>query len=169
MPSEADFLPNLSSLSLFYPRQQSRHQFFKLLSQHKCRDAPPWWTWLRTLHWWRKVGKDRKKKKNSPVPGRIRTHNVQITRRVLYRCATTVSQVNEASWLPIHHSLDSPSHPFQNTLTSLRGPHGSWHRTQDLSATPTRRSWQPRDHNNDPEPGVAARYCVLHQFSWAQM
>ena len=31
-------------------------------SQHTVRDAPPWGTWLRTLHWWRKVGKHREKK-----------------------------------------------------------------------------------------------------------
>ena len=27
------------------------------ISQHTVKDAPPWRTWLRTLHWWRKVGK----------------------------------------------------------------------------------------------------------------
>ena len=36
---------------------------FLLLSQHTDRDAPPWGTWIRTLHGWRKVGKERKKKK----------------------------------------------------------------------------------------------------------
>ena len=38
---------------------------FLLLSQHTNRDAPPWGTWIRTLHWWRKVGKDGKKKKKA--------------------------------------------------------------------------------------------------------
>ena len=41
----------------------------------------------------RKVGRDRenksKKKKKSPAPGGIRTHVFLITRRVVYRCATT--------------------------------------------------------------------------------
>ena len=28
-----------------------------MLSQYTAGDAPPWGTWLRTLHWYRKVGK----------------------------------------------------------------------------------------------------------------
>ena len=33
------------------------------LPQHTVRNSPLWGTLLRTRHWWRKVGKDRKRKK----------------------------------------------------------------------------------------------------------
>ena len=35
---------------------------FLSLSYHTVRDAPPWVNWWKSLHWWRKVGKDWKKK-----------------------------------------------------------------------------------------------------------
>ena len=75
------FLPTLSLLSLFCPRQLSsaRHPFLLYcflktqLEMHLLlRD------WLRTLHWQRKVGRDREEEKSpekSPAPGRIWTHN----------------------------------------------------------------------------------------------
>ena len=59
--------------SIFYPLWAYRAwfplaaqlgiHFFLFLSQHTFRDAPPWGIWLRTLHWWRKVGRDRRNKK----------------------------------------------------------------------------------------------------------
>ena len=60
-----NFLPNLSLLSLFRPRQYGYASIFSL-SQHTVRDAPPWGTWLRTLHWWRNINRDKRnrKKKN---------------------------------------------------------------------------------------------------------
>ena len=82
-------------MSLFRPWQLSWASI--LLSLHTVGDAPTWGTWLRTLHWWRKVGRDirnrkkRKKKIKSPAPCWIQTHDLQITRRVLFRCATTAA------------------------------------------------------------------------------
>ena len=60
------------------------------LSQQTVRGASPWGTWLRTLHWWRKVRKDRKWRKN-PAPGGIWTHNLLIARCMLYPCARTAA------------------------------------------------------------------------------
>ena len=48
--------------------------------------APPWGTWLRTHYWW-----DREEKK--PSLGGIRIHDLFVTRRVLYQCATNALQL----------------------------------------------------------------------------
>ena len=55
---QSEFIEPVSSQAA----QLSIHFF---LSQHEARDAPPWGTWLRTLHWWRKVGKEKRRKKLS--------------------------------------------------------------------------------------------------------
>ena len=39
-----------------------------LLSQRSVRDAPLWGTWLRTLLWWRTVGRDGTKRKKALHP-----------------------------------------------------------------------------------------------------
>ena len=69
--------------------QAVQQGIFKLLSQHSVRDAPRGGTWLRRLHWWRKEGKYRRQK--SLATDGIRAHNHQITRHVLYHCATTAA------------------------------------------------------------------------------
>ena len=45
----------------FAPGSTARHPFFCF--HNTSRDVPPWGTWLKTQHCWRKVGKDRKKTK----------------------------------------------------------------------------------------------------------
>ena len=61
------------------------HQFF--VSQLTIRDAPPWGTWFRTLHWWRKVEKDRRRKKALHLAG------LKCTTSWLWgMCSTTVPQ-----------------------------------------------------------------------------
>ena len=56
------FNPIWAYWTCFAPGSTARHSFLLLL-QHTDRDAPPWGTWLRTLHWWWKVGKYRRRKK----------------------------------------------------------------------------------------------------------
>ena len=43
------------------------------LSQHPSSDAPLWRTWFRTLQWWRKVGKDGRRRRKSPASWRDMT------------------------------------------------------------------------------------------------
>ena len=45
----------------FAPGSTARHPFFCF--HNTSRDVPPWGTWLKTQHCWRKVGKDRKRTK----------------------------------------------------------------------------------------------------------
>ena len=56
------FNPIWAYWACFAPGSSARNPFFPFLSKHTVRDAPPWGTWLRTLHWWRKVGRLWKKK-----------------------------------------------------------------------------------------------------------
>ena len=67
---------------------------FSLFLLQTPRDAAAWGTWLRTLHWWRKVGKDRRRRRPnlSPAPSKIEPMASWFTRRALYRCATTPAQ-----------------------------------------------------------------------------
>ena len=58
------------------------NHLFIFLSQHTVRD-------LMMESRMRK--KEKKEEEKSPVSGRIRTHDFQITRRVLYHCATTAA------------------------------------------------------------------------------
>ena len=57
--------------------------FFLFLSLHTVRDAPPWETWLRTLHWWRKVGRERAKRwrKKPSTPQRVSNPRPPATNR----------------------------------------------------------------------------------------
>ena len=61
----------------FEPGSTARH-LFVLLSQQAVRDAPPWGTWIGTLHCWRKGGKDRR------ASSRIQIHDLLFMRRALY-------------------------------------------------------------------------------------
>ena len=79
-------------------------QFLKIaFTTHRYIDAPPCGCWLRALHWWRKVRRERRR--TSSVQGRIRTNDLQILRCVLYRCATTASH----KLLPFHFSSQNIS------------------------------------------------------------
>ena len=63
--SKVSFLyPIWAYWACFAPGSTARHPFL-MFSQHTVRDAPLWGTWYRTLHWWRTVGKDRRRKKPS--------------------------------------------------------------------------------------------------------
>ena len=65
--SYLSFYPVWAYWGCFAPGSSARHTFFLFfISLHTVRDAPPWGTWLRTLHLWRKVRRyirNRKKKK----------------------------------------------------------------------------------------------------------
>ena len=58
------FYPIWAYWACFTPGITAKYPFL-LLSQRTVRDAPPWRTWLRTLHRWRKVGISRRRKKPS--------------------------------------------------------------------------------------------------------
>ena len=55
------FYPIWSYWACFAPGSTTRHPFLQL-SQNTFRDAPPRGNWLRTRHWWREVGKVRRKR-----------------------------------------------------------------------------------------------------------
>ena len=57
------FYPIWVNWACFAPGSTARHQFFSFTAH--SWDAPPWGTWLRTLYWWRKVGKDRRRREKS--------------------------------------------------------------------------------------------------------
>ena len=56
------FFPFWAYWACFTPGSTTRLPSL-LLSRHTVRDGPPWGTWLRKLHWWRKVGKDGRSRK----------------------------------------------------------------------------------------------------------
>ena len=61
----------------FTPGSSPRHLFCYIsFTTHIQRCKFFWGTWLRTLHGWRKVGRDREEEK-SPAPGGIRTYNLK--------------------------------------------------------------------------------------------
>ena len=87
-PSRTTFLTNLSLLSQFRPKQLS---LFILLFLDTVRAAPPFGGPGEGK--WEEIEKKSKEEEKSPASGRIWTHDLQITRRVLYRCATFEAHV----------------------------------------------------------------------------
>ena len=62
------FYPIWAYWACFAPGNTARHPFFIAFTTHAVRDAAPRETWLRTLHWWRKVGKDRGRRTKVHLP-----------------------------------------------------------------------------------------------------
>ena len=61
------------------------------------RDRPRG-TWLRTLHWWRLLGIDRRRR-NNPAPSGIWSRDLVTMKCVLYHCATSYNcNLNAASY-----------------------------------------------------------------------
>ena len=87
---------------------------FWLTSHHFRRDAPPWGTWFRTLsmiYYDAKLEKKiYKKKKKSLSSGGIWTHDLMITRRVLYHCTTTTAPITAN--VNIHQHSPGLTMPF---------------------------------------------------------
>ena len=68
---------------------QLSFHFFIFLSQHTRWFAPPWGTWMRTplLEESRKRSREKLKRAKGEESGGIQTHDLHITRHVLYHCA----------------------------------------------------------------------------------
>ena len=72
------FNPIWAYWACFALGSSAKHPFFYFFSQHTVRDAPPWGTWLRTLHWLRKVrDKEMKLKEEEKKPSSWQDLNPQ--------------------------------------------------------------------------------------------
>ena len=91
LPHNKFFSPIWANWACFARGRTARHPFFKLLSQHTVKDAFPGGTWLGALNWWRKVGKDRRRRKKAQCTAEFKPPNLLITRLAVYWWATTVS------------------------------------------------------------------------------
>ena len=55
-------------LYFYFYFSSAKHPLFLFILLRPVRDAPPWGTWLWTVHWWRKVGREgRRRKKHSTL------------------------------------------------------------------------------------------------------
>ena len=82
LPHNKFFSPIWANWACFARGRTARHPFFKLLSQH---------TSLRDLIKDTPLVKIERRRKKSPPPGGIQTHDVHLTRRVLSSCVTAVA------------------------------------------------------------------------------
>ena len=120
--------------------QQGVH--FLFLLQHTVRDAPPWGTWLRTLHWWRKVGRDREKKLKEEK------EEEKAQRKVVFE--PTTSRFRGVCSTAVKHPLPREL-PDHDTIYPKCQTYSAWGRISSAA-----RSWSWR----------RSRRCGSRSWSW---